>query len=133
MANSLLLLIVLSTVLMIVLYACLNPMLFAFGASEASFPYARTYMLIYLAGTYFSLISSGMAQFLIAQGESMKNMVTTAVACLFNIGLDPLFLYVFHMGIAGAALATIPLPSHLLPALHSLPSPLTNPTIFRSL
>lgn len=107
MANSLLLLIVLSTVLMIVLYACLNPMLFAFGASEASFPYARTYMLIYLAGTYFSLISSGMAQFLIAQGESMKNMVTTAAACLFNIGLDPLFLYVFHMGIAGAALATI--------------------------
>jgi putative MATE family efflux protein len=107
MANALLMLIILSTVLMILLYACLNPMLFAFGASEVSFPYARTYMLIYLAGTYFSLIATGMAQFLIAQGESFKNMITTAVACLFNIALDPLFMYVFHMGISGAALATI--------------------------
>ncbi len=105
--NALLLLIILATLLMIVAYAALDPMLMAFGASSASFSYAKDYMVIYLIGTYFSLISSGLNQYLTAQGESLAAMLTTLVACLLNIVLDPLFIFTFNMGIKGAALATI--------------------------
>ncbi len=107
LSNSLLLLIILSALLMIIFYSVMKPMLFAFGASEVSYPYARDYLMIYLLGTFFSIISFGLNQFLTAQGESLKAMLTTCLACLLNIGLDPLFMYVFNMGIKGAALATI--------------------------
>lgn len=107
LSNALLMLIILSTALIVLFYSVMKPMLFAFGASEASYPYARDYLIIYLMGTYFSIISFGLNQFLTAQGESLKAMITTCLACLLNIGLDPLFMYVFHMGIKGAALATI--------------------------
>lgn len=107
LSNALLMLIILSTLLMIIFYSVMKPMLYAFGASDISYPYARDYLMIYLLGTYFSIISFGLNQFLTAQGESFKAMMTTCLACLLNIGLDPLFMYVFHMGIKGAALATI--------------------------
>lgn len=107
LSNAFLMLIILSALLMILFYSILKPMLFAFGASKDSYSFARTYFLIYLAGTFFSIISLGLNQFLSAQGESFKAMLTTLLACLLNIGLDPLFMYAFHMGIAGAALATI--------------------------
>ena len=105
--NALLLLVILSTLLMVITYIVLDPMLMAFGASSASFSYAKDYMVIYLLGTYFSLISSGLNQYLTAQGESLAAMLTTLVACLLNIVLDPLFIFTFNMGIKGAALATI--------------------------
>ena len=107
LSNSLLLLIILSAVIMIIFYSVMKPMLYCFGASDVSYPYARDYLQIYLIGTFFSIISLGLNQFLTAQGESVKAMTTTCLACLLNIGLDPLFMYVFNMGIKGAALATI--------------------------
>jgi len=82
-------------------------MLYAFGASAESFPYAYEYMNIYLCGTVFSILTYGLNQFLTAQGESLWAMLTTVVACLLNVALDPLFIYVFGMGVKGAAIATV--------------------------
>lgn len=107
LSNAFLMLIILSGLLMILFYSVMKPMLFAFGASETSYPYAKAYLQIYLIGTFFSVISLGLNQFLSAQGESIKAMVTTTSACILNIGLDPLLMYVFNLGIRGAAIATI--------------------------
>lgn len=107
LSNAFLMLIVLSAAMMILFYSIMKPMLYAFGASDSSYPYAKDYLTIYLIGTFFSIISLGLNQFLSAQGESVKAMITTTSACLLNVGLDPLFMYAFNMGIKGAALATI--------------------------
>lgn len=107
LSNAFLLLIILSALLMIIFYSVMKPMLYGFGASESSYPYARDYLVIYLMGTFFSVISLGLNQFLSAQGESFKAMITTTSACLLNVGLDPLFMYAFNLGIRGAAIATI--------------------------
>lgn len=107
MSNALLMLVILSAFLMILFYSIMKPMLYLFGASDISYSYARDYLVIYLMGTFFSIITFGLNQFLTAQGESLKAMLTTMASCLLNILLDPLFMYVFKMGIKGAALATI--------------------------
>ena len=78
-----------------------------FGASETTFSYANTYVTIYTAGTFFALISGGMNSFLIAQGFSGLGMATVVIGAVLNILLDPLFIFVFHMGVAGAAIATV--------------------------
>lgn len=60
-----------------------------FGASQATFPYANTYVTIYTMGTVFALLSTGMNSFLIAQGFSGLGMVTVMLGAVFNIVLDP--------------------------------------------
>ncbi len=107
LSNALLMLIVLSALIMIVFYSLMKPMLYAFGASDASYPYARSYLMIYLLGTFFNILSLGLNQFITAQGDSMMAMLTTTIGCLLNIVLDPLLMYVFNMGFEGAAWATI--------------------------
>lgn len=78
-----------------------------FGASQATFPYANTYVTIYTMGTVFALLSTGMNSLLIAQGFSGLGMVTVMLGAVFNIVLDPVFIFGFHMGVAGAAAATV--------------------------
>lgn len=78
-----------------------------FGASDATFSYANTYVTIYTAGTFFALISGGMNSFLIAQGFSGLGMATVVIGAALNILLDPLFIFIFHLGVAGAAIATV--------------------------
>jgi putative MATE family efflux protein len=107
LSNAFLMLVILSSLIIIIFFSVMKPMLYAFGASDASYPYAKAYLSIYLAGTFFSIISLGLNQFLTAQGQSIAAMLTISVACLFNVGLDPLLMYVFNLGIKGAALATI--------------------------
>lgn len=107
LSNAFLLLLCLSAVLMVLFYGIMRPMLYLFGASDTSYPFASAYLKIYLIGTFFSVLSLGLNQFLSAQGESFKAMVTTTSACILNVGLDPLFIYAFGMGIQGAAIATI--------------------------
>ena len=107
LSNAFLILLILSAILMGLFYAIRKPRLFCFGASAESYPFARAYLLVYLSGTFFSIVSFGLNQFLSAQGESFKARLTTLIACLLNVGLDPLFRYGFHRGIQGAALATI--------------------------
>ena len=78
-----------------------------FGASEVTFPYAETYLTIYTAGTFFALLSMGMNYFITAQGFPMLGMMTTLIGALVNIVLDPVFIFLMDMGVAGAAVATV--------------------------
>ena len=84
-----------------------KPILFAFGASEESFVYASEYLNIYLIGTVFSMISTGLNGYIIAQGFPRIGMYSIVIGALANIVLDPLFIFALDMGVAGAALATI--------------------------
>lgn len=105
-SNCLLMLLILGAIVMGLFYAILNPMLYWFGASDTSFPYAKEYMLYFLLGVIPAFFSIGFVQFLTAQGKSFEAMVSTIFAALMNVALDPLFMYAFNLGIKGAAIAT---------------------------
>ena len=105
-SNAMLMLVVLSVVVVGLGYALLEPMLYLFGASAESFPYAKAYMIWFLTGGVFAFLSIGLNQFLVAQGLSIASMIGSLASCIFNIVLDPIFLYVFDLGVKGAAMAT---------------------------
>lgn len=84
-----------------------KPLLYAFGASDATYPYADSYLSVYLLGTLFVMMSLGMNSYINAQGFARTGMLTTLIGAVLNLLLDPLFLFVFHMGIRGAAIATV--------------------------
>ena len=107
LGNSFALLISSSVVLMAVGYLFMKPILFAFGASRESFVYAREYLNIYLLGTAFSMISTGMNGYINAQGFPQIGMCTTVMGAICNIILDPIFIFGLDMGVSGAALATV--------------------------
>ena len=107
MGNSFALLFVSSLVLMVGMYIFHKPILYAFGASDDSFVYASQYLKIYLLGTTFSMITSGMNGYINAQGFPRIGMFSIIIGAITNIILDPIFIFGLHMGVAGAALATI--------------------------
>lgn len=107
LSNSLLLLCVFSAFLTAGALLLKRPMLYLFGASNATYPYADTYFTIYVCGTIFSLLATGLNQFIICQGFARMGMISIAVGAVSNILLDPLFIFTFRMGVAGAALATV--------------------------
>ena len=107
LGNSFALLLLCSVLLMIICYIFRRPILFAFGASEASYVYANEYLKIYLIGTIFSMISTGMNGYINAQGFPRIGMLSTVIGATVNIVLDPIFIFTLDMGVAGAALATI--------------------------
>ena len=78
-----------------------------FGASDRTLPYALSYMRIYVAGTIFVMISLGLNTFITTQGFAQIAMKTVLIGAVCNIILDPIFIFVFRMGVKGAALATI--------------------------
>ena len=88
-------------------YLFMKPILFAFGASEESFVYAKEYLNIYLIGTVFSMISTGMNGYINAQGFPQIGMCTTVLGAVCNIILDPIFIFGLNLGVSGAALATV--------------------------
>lgn len=96
-----------SAVLMAVCYLGMKPILYLFGASDATWPFARDYLLIYLLGTPFAVVGVGMNSFITAQGFGRTGMLTVTLGAVVNILLDPLFIFVFDMGVKGAALATV--------------------------
>ena len=96
-----------SLVLTVFFYLFHEPVLYLFGASGTSFPYARDYLLIYLAGTPLVMLAAGMNGFISAQGFPRIGMLTTVIGAAMNLALDPLFLFVFGMGVRGAAIATV--------------------------
>ena len=96
-----------SVVIALLSYLFRKPVLYLFGASDQSFPYANDYLLIYLAGTAFSMLSTGLNSFINAQGFPKHGMMTVTVGAVTNLILDPLFIFVFRMGVQGAALATV--------------------------
>ena len=107
LSNAFAMLLFFSVLAVIVLIPIRRPMLQLFGASSTTLPYASTYFTIYLTGTVFALLSQGMNQFIICQGFSKVGMRSVVIGAIFNIILDPIFIFVFHMGVAGAAIATV--------------------------
>ena len=96
-----------SIVLMVLCYIFKRPVLFIFGASEETYVYADQYLKIYLLGTMFSVLSTGLNGFINAQGYPQKGMMTVMLGAVINLILDPIFIYGLHMGVYGAAIATV--------------------------
>ena len=107
MSNSFLMLIVFAIVLTVSFLLMKDRLLMWFGASEVTFEYADTYMTIYTAGTFFALMSLGLNYFITCQGFSTIGMATVLTGAVTNIILDPVFIFGFDMGVAGAAVATV--------------------------
>lgn len=105
--NTFFLLVLAAVILMGIGYLFQKEILYLFGASEATYPYAREYLMIYLLGTVFLMVGTGMNQFINAQGFPKTGMMVVMSGAILNIALDPLFIFVFGMGIRGAAVATI--------------------------
>ena len=84
-----------------------RPILILFGSSENALAYAYPYIMIYLIGTFPSMIITGMNPFINAQGYSVTGMYSVVIGAVANILLDPLFIFAFHLGIRGAAIATV--------------------------
>ena len=99
--------IIISAVLTMVLLIWNRDLLLAFGASENTIDYAVAYMNIYAFGTVFVQITLGMNLFITAQGFAKTGMLSVLLGAVTNIILDPIFIFVFGMGVRGAALATI--------------------------
>ena len=96
-----------SFLLTLILFTGNRSFLMAFGASENTIPYAVAYMNIYSLGTIFVQLTLGMNAFITAQGFAKTGMLSVLVGAASNIILDPIFIFAFHMGVRGAALATI--------------------------
>ena len=107
MGNTFALLVGTGVVLTAVILLIKQPLLYAFGASDATYPYANGYITIYLCGSVFVMISLGMNNFINAQGFGRKGMMTVLLGAVTNIVLDPIFIFLLDMGVQGAALATI--------------------------
>ncbi|MGI5959287.1 MAG: MATE family efflux transporter [Massiliimalia sp.] len=107
LGSGVFMLIAFSAILMAVFYAFQRPFLFLFGASDATIGYALDYMSIYLVGTLFVELSLGLNTFIISQGQSKIAMMSIVIGAAINIILDPIFIFVFHWGVQGAAIATV--------------------------
>ena len=105
--NCFTVLMILSVVLTAGFYAAAPTLLRLFGASEATLPYAVQYGRIYILGIVFVMIVMGMNTFITTQGFAKISMMTTVIGAVINIVLDPIFIFVFDMGVSGAALATV--------------------------
>ena len=97
----------LAVILTATVYVLREPMLRIFGASDITYEYAESYFSVYIAGTIFALMSTGMNQFIIAQGHAKTGMCAVMIGTVLNIILDPVFIFVCDLGVRGAALATV--------------------------
>lgn len=84
-----------------------DPVLYLFGASEKSYTYANEYLSIYIFGSVFIMIATGLNSFITTQGFAKDAMFTVLIGAVLNIVLDPIFIFAFAMGVSGAALATV--------------------------
>ncbi len=107
LGNSVSFLIVCTVVLMAVFYAFQRPLLYKFGASDATIGYAMDYLSIYLAGTFFVEMALGLNAFIICQSRAKTAMLSVLIGAVANIVLDPIFIFALHMGVRGAAVATV--------------------------
>lgn len=107
MGNSFVLLISSGILLTVLGLLIKKPMLYLFGASDLTFPYADQYVTIYLLGNVFVMISLGMNHFINSQGFGKIGMLTVILGAIINLILDPILIFVINMGVQGAAWATI--------------------------
>jgi putative MATE family efflux protein len=107
MGNAFTMLLILGVVLTAVCLILKRPLLYLFGASDETYGYADDFLSIYILGTIMVMISLGMNPFINSQGFGKTGMMTVALGAVINIGLDPLFIFVFRMGVKGAAIANV--------------------------
>ncbi len=107
MGHSAVLLFGTSFFLMALCYLLKRPMLYLLGASDATYTYADTYLVIYLTGTVFFMLGNGMNSFITSQGFPKTAMFTTMLGAVINLILDPILIFGLEMEIEGAALATV--------------------------
>ena len=107
LGNSITLLVLFGILVPLICFLIQKPVLYLFGASDATYPYAREYITIYLSGSLPVMLTLGLNPFLNAQGFTRTGMMTVLIGAVCNIVLDPLFIFVFGLGIKGAAIATV--------------------------
>ena len=107
LAHSFAMLTVFSVLLTILFLLSKKHLLNWFGASSVTFPYADSYLTIYTAGTFFAIMAIGLNYFITCQGFPAIGMVTVLMGAVTNILLDPVFIFVLDMKVAGAAVATV--------------------------
>lgn len=107
LGNSVTLLLITAAVLTVGFSVFKEPVLYAFGASDATIGYAKEYISIYLLGTVFVQLALGLNPYISAQGRATTAMLSVLIGAVLNIVLDPVFIFVLDMGVRGAALATI--------------------------
>lgn len=107
LGNGFVLLLIFTVITSALAYTFMEPVLLFTGASERTIGYAVDYLSIYLIGTVFIQISTGLNTFINTQGRPGIAMYSVIIGAVLNIGLDPLFIFQFGMGVKGAALATI--------------------------
>ena len=107
MGNSFAMLLISGGILMAVCLIFQKPLLYLFGASDATYPYAEEYLSVYLIGTLFVMTSLGMNNFINAQGFGRMGMLTVLLGAVLNIILDPILIFGCGMGVRGAAIATV--------------------------
>ena len=107
LGNSVTMLIGFAVLLTFGFYFVKEPLLYLFGASDATLPYAEAYLNIYLVGTIFVMAYQGLNLYISCQGHARTAMFSVLIGAILNIGLDPVFIFGLDMGIEGAALATI--------------------------
>ena len=105
--NSLTLLLLFGIALTALGYLVKTPLLYLFGASDETIPYANAYMDVYLAGNLFVMLGLGMNPFIESQGFAKTGMFTVVIGAVLNLILDPLFIFGLGLGVQGAAAATI--------------------------
>lgn len=107
LGNGFVLLLIFTVITSALAYTFMKPVLLFTGASERTIGYAVDYLSIYLIGTVFVQISTGLNTFINTQGRPGIAMYSVIIGAVLNIGLDPLFIFQFGMGVKGAALATL--------------------------
>ena len=107
LGNCITMLVMISIVLTIFFFPTKEWIILKFGADSNSLPYANSYLSIYLIGTIFVQFAIGLNTFITSQGFAKIGMATVCIGAIINIVLDPIFIFVFGMGVQGAALATI--------------------------
>jgi len=107
LGTSVAMLLLFSVVLTAVFQAFKTPILYAFGASDNTIVHAREYITIYLAGTVFVQFALGLNTYISGQGNAKIAMLSVLLGAVTNIILDPVLIFGFHMGVRGAALATV--------------------------
>ncbi len=107
MQNAYAMLVITGVFITVIGYWIQRPLLYALGASDAAYGYASGYLKIYLLGSLFVMIGLGLNPYINAQGFGRTGMVTVILGAVVNLILDPVFIFVFHLGVQGAALATV--------------------------
>ncbi|HWJ02253.1 MAG TPA: MATE family efflux transporter, partial [Verrucomicrobiae bacterium] len=105
--NSFVLMVLISLTISVLTFVFMEPLLMQFGASREVLPYARQFVSVLVWGAVFQGIGFGMNNFIRAEGNPKVAMITMIMGAVFNTILNPIFIFVLHMGVAGSALATV--------------------------